>query len=69
MTAPQTMGALFAQYEAELIAKDKATTPEQRAAEDQRRQAQREHEAKHTAIETDETRANTDEYPTEDDTE
>jgi hypothetical protein len=69
MTAPQTMGALFDQYEAELIAQDKATTPEQRAAEDQRRQAQRDHEAKHTATETDETRANTDEYPTEDDTE
>ena len=65
MTAPQPMGALFDQFEAELIAKDKATTPEQRAAEDQRRQAQREHEAKHTAIETEETRANTDEYPTE----
>jgi len=69
MTAPQPMGELFDQYEAELIAKDKATTPEQRAAEDQRRQAQREHEAKHTAIETDETRADLDEYPTEDETE
>jgi hypothetical protein len=67
MTAPQPMGALFDQYEAELIAKDKATTPEQRAAEEQRRQAQREHEAKHTAIETDEERANTDEYPEDDD--
>jgi len=69
MTTPQPMGALFDQYEAELIAKDKATTPEQRAAEEQRRQAQREHEAKHTAIETDADRANLDEYPTEDDTE
>jgi hypothetical protein len=69
MTAPQTMGALFDQYEAELIAKDKATTPEQRAAEEQRRQAQRDHEAKHTATETEADRANTDEYPTEDDTE
>jgi hypothetical protein len=65
MTTHQTMGDLIDQFEAELIAKDKATTPEQRAAEDQRRQAQREHEAKHTAIETNETRANTDEYPTE----
>lgn len=69
MTTPQPMGALFDQYEAELIAKDKATTPEQRAAEEQRRQAQREHEAKHTPIETDEDRADLDEYPTEDETE
>ena len=67
MTAPQTMGELIDQFEAELIAKDKATTPEQRAAEEQRRQAQREHEAKHTAIETDEDRANLEEYPAEDD--
>jgi hypothetical protein len=67
MTAPQTMGELFDQYEAELIAKDKATTPEQRAAEDQRRQAQREHEAKHTAIETEADRADLDEYPEEND--
>jgi hypothetical protein len=69
MTAPQPMGELIDQYEAELIAKDKATTPEQRAAEEQRRQAQRDHEAKHTAIETDEERANLDEYPAEDETE
>jgi hypothetical protein len=69
MNAPQPMGALFDQYEAELLAKDKATTPEQRAAESQRRQAQRDHEAKHTATETEADRANTDEYPTEDDTE
>jgi hypothetical protein len=68
MTAPQTMGELIDQYEAELIAKDKATTPEQRAAEEQRRQAQRDHEAKHTPIETEADRANTDEYP-EDETE
>jgi hypothetical protein len=65
MTTPQTMGDLIDQFEAELIAQDKAITPEQRAAEDQRRQAQREHEAKHTATETEADRANTDEYPTE----
>jgi hypothetical protein len=65
MTAPQNMGDLIDQFEAELIAKDKAITPEQRAAEDQRRQAQRDHEAKHTATETEADRANTDEYPTE----
>jgi hypothetical protein len=69
MTTPQPMGELIDQFEAELLAKDKATTPEQRAAENQRRQAQREHEAKHTATETEADRANTDEYPTEDDTE
>ena len=69
MTTPQPMGELIDQYEAELLAKDKATTPEQRAAENQRRQAQRDHEAKHTATETEADRANTDEYPTEDDTE
>ena len=69
MNAPQTMGELFDQYESKIIEYYRATTPEQRAAEDQRRQAQRDHEAKHTATETDETRANTDEYPTEDDTE
>jgi len=69
MNAPQTMGELIDQFEAELIAKDKATTPEQRAAEEQRRQAQREHEAKHTAIETEADRADLDEYPTEDETE
>jgi hypothetical protein len=68
MTAPQPMGELFDQFEAELIAKDKATTPEQRAAEDQRRQAQRDHEAKHTATETEADRADTDEYPTEEPT-
>jgi hypothetical protein len=65
MTTPQTMGELIDQFEAELIAQDKAITPEQRAAEDQRRQAQREHEAKHTATDTEADRANTDEYPTE----
>jgi hypothetical protein len=67
MTAPQTMGELIDQFEAELLAKDKATTPEQRAAENQRRQAQRDHEAKHTATETEADRANTDEYPEEND--
>ena len=65
MTAPQNMGDLIDQFEAELIAQDKAITPEQRAAEDQRRKAQREHEAKHAATETEADRANTDEYPTE----
>ena len=63
MNEKQALGPLFDQYEAELIAQDKAITSEQRTVEDQRRQAQREHEAKHTAFETDEVRANLDEYP------
>jgi hypothetical protein len=61
------MGALFDLHEAELLAQHKAITPEQLAAENQRRKVKAEHEAKHTPIETDEDRANTDEYPTEDD--
>jgi len=66
MTTPQTMGELMDEYEAELIAQDKAITPEQRAAEEKRRQAQRDHEAKHTAIETEADRADLDEYPADD---
>jgi len=69
MTTHQTMGAMFDQLEAELIKQFRTTTPEQLAAENQRRKVKAEYEAKHTAIETDEDRANTDEYPTEDDTE
>ncbi len=65
MTAPQTMGELIDQLEAELIAQFRTTPPEQLEAEEKRRQAQREHEAKHTATETEADRANTDEYPTE----
>ena len=42
-------------------------TPEQFAAEEQRRQIHREYEATRTAIETDEDRANTDEYPVDED--
>jgi hypothetical protein len=69
MTTTQTMGELIDQFEAELIARHKAITPEQFAAENQRRKVKAEYEAKHTPIETDEDRANTDEYPTEDETE
>lgn len=69
MTKPQTMGELIDQYEAELIAKYKAITPEQLAAEEQRRKIKAEYEALHTPIETDEDRANLDEYPAEDETE
>jgi hypothetical protein len=66
MTAPQPMGALFDQFEAELLAQHKAITPEQLAAEEQRRKIKAEYEALHTPIETDEDRANLDEYPAED---
>ena len=69
MTTPQPMGALFDQHEAELLAQHKALTPEQLAAENQRRKVKADYEAAHTPIETDEDRANTDEYPTEDETE
>ena len=46
------MGNLMDQMEADLLKQWKAITPEQRAEEERRRQAQREYEAKHTAFET-----------------
>jgi hypothetical protein len=61
------MGNIFDEVEAELLAKHKAITPEQFAAEEQRRKAVSEYDAKHTAIETDEDRANTDNYPLDED--
>ena len=63
----QTMDKLFAELEAEMMAQYNALTPEQLAEEERRRQIQRDWEAKHTAIETDETRADKDEYPDEED--
>jgi hypothetical protein len=62
MTTTQTMGELIDQFEAELLAKHKALTPEQLVAEQQRRKAKADYEAAHTPIETDEDRADTDEY-------
>jgi hypothetical protein len=59
------MGDLMNQMEAELLKQFKAIDPEQRAEEERQRQIQREWEAKHTAIETDADRANSDEYPDE----
>jgi hypothetical protein len=61
------MGKMFDEVEAELLKQFKTLTPEQLAAEEQRRQVQRDYEAKHTAIETDEDLADTEEYPVEDD--
>jgi hypothetical protein len=58
---------MFDDFQAELLKQFKAITPEQHAEEERQRQIQREWEAKHTAIETDEDRADTDEYPVEDD--
>ena len=46
------MGNLMDQMEADLLKQFKAITPEQRAEEERQRQVQREYEAKHTAIET-----------------
>jgi len=60
------MGDLMNDMEAELIKQFKAITPEQRAEEERLRQIQRDWEAAHTAIETDEDRADLEEYPEED---
>ena len=57
------MGDLMSELEAERLKQHRAITPEQRAADDEKRQAQKEHEKKHTAIETDADRANKYEYP------
>jgi hypothetical protein len=62
-----TMDKLFAELEADLIAQDKAITPKQREIEEHRRKLQREYEASITSIETDETRADKDEYPDDED--
>jgi hypothetical protein len=59
------MNNLFNEVEAELLKQFKAITPEQLAEDERRRQVKREYEALHTPIETDEDRANTDEYPEE----
>jgi len=59
------MSNLFDEVEAELMKQFKAITPEQLAEDERRRQVKREYEALHTPIETDEDRANTDEYPEE----
>jgi hypothetical protein len=58
---------MFDDYDAELLNKWRAVSAEQRAEDERRRKIQREWEAKHTAIETDEDRADPDKYPVEDD--
>jgi hypothetical protein len=63
------MGNLFAEVEAELMKQFKAITPEQLAEDERRRQVKRDYEALHTPIETDEDRADKDEYPDDGDEE
>ena len=60
---------LFNEVEAELIKQFKAITPEQFEKDERLRKAKRDYEALHTPIETDEDRADTDEYPEEGDDE
>jgi hypothetical protein len=62
-----TMGNLFDEVEAEMLRQFKALTPEQLAEEQRIRKEKREYEAQHTKIETDEDRADLDEYPEEED--
>jgi len=63
----QTMGSMFDEVEAELLKQFKALTPKQLEIEEHRRKLQREYEASITAIETDEDRADKDEYPDDED--
>ena len=65
----KSIGSLMDELEADLLRKFKEITPEQLAADEQKRKAKSEYEALHTAIETDEDRANKDEYPNEDEDE
>lgn len=58
-----SMGNLFENLESELIKEARAVTSEQLAEEERRRKVKREYEAQHMAIETDEDRADLDEYP------
>jgi hypothetical protein len=62
-----TMGSMFDEVEAELLTQFRSITPEQLAEENRLRQIKSEYEAKHTAIETDEDRADKDEYPDDED--
>jgi hypothetical protein len=61
------MGQLFDEHEADLMKAHKAITPEQLAEENRLRKIKSDYEALHTAIETDEDRADPDKYPPEDD--
>jgi hypothetical protein len=61
-----TMGSMFDEVEAELLKQFKALTPKQLEIEEHRRKLQRQYEASITPIETDDDRADTDEYPEDD---
>jgi hypothetical protein len=58
-----TMGSMFDEVEAELLGQFKALTPKQLEIEEHRRKLQRQYEASITPVETDEDRADKDEYP------
>ena len=60
------IGNIFDEVEAELLRQFKAITPEQLAEDERLRKAKRDYEALHTAIETDEDRADPEKYPQED---
>jgi hypothetical protein len=61
------MGNMFDEVEAELLTQFKALTPKQLEIEEHRRKLQREYEASLNNIETDEDRADKDEYPDDED--
>ncbi len=63
------MSSLFDEVESELMKQFKAITPEQLAEDERRRKVKRDYEALHTPIETDEDRADKDEYPDDGDEE
>jgi len=63
MMTHKTMDNLFDEHEAELMKAHKAITPEQLAEENRLRKIKSDYEALHTAIETDEDRADPEEYP------
>ena len=62
-----TMGNIFDEVEAELLKQFKDLTPKQLEIEEHRRKLQRQYEASITPIETDEDRADKDEYPDDED--
>ena len=62
-----SIGNIFDEVEAELLRQFKSITPEQLAEDERLRKAKRDYEALHTAIETDEDRADPEKYPQEDD--
>ena len=64
-----TMENLFDEVEADLLKQYKSLSPEQLAEEERVRKVKRDYEALHTPIETDEDRANLDEYPEDEDDE